>query len=103
MRNPVLAVSLLGSTVLWGAVAVLSAAQNTPVRPVAASPAVTPARVATAPAATGQSANEALLKQYCVTCHNARLKTGGLELDGLDMTKLPEHAETWEKVVRKVR
>jgi hypothetical protein len=59
--------------------------------------------VATAPAATGQSANEALLKQYCVTCHNARLKTGGLELDGLDMTKLPEHAETWEKVVRKVR
>ena len=38
-----------------------------------------------------------------MTCHNTRLKTGGLELDGLDMAKLPEHAEVWEKVVRKVR
>ena len=99
MRNPVLAVSLA----VWGAAAVLSAAQNPPLRPVPASPAAVPPRVATAPAATGQPANEALLKQYCITCHNARLKTGGLELDGLDMAKLPEHAETWEKVVRKVR
>ena len=41
--------------------------------------------------------------EYCVTCHNARLKTGGLALDGLDLARLPEHADVWEKVVRKLR
>ena len=38
-----------------------------------------------------------------MTCHNARVKTGGLALDGLDLARLPEHAEVWEKVVRKIR
>jgi len=45
----------------------------------------------------------ALVDQYCVTCHNTRLKTGGLLLDQLDLTHLADHAETGEKVVRKVR
>ena len=44
-----------------------------------------------------------LLNQYCVTCHNGRLKTGGLELDKLDLNHVAANAETWEKVVRKVR
>jgi mono/diheme cytochrome c family protein len=52
---------------------------------------------APAPASAG------LVKQYCVTCHNQRLKTGGLALDGLDTTDVPAQAEVWEKVVRKVR
>jgi hypothetical protein len=30
------------------------------------------------------SSQKALLNQYCVTCHNQKLKTGGLELDALD-------------------
>ena len=84
MRNATLAVTVA----LWGAVVALSAAQTGPAVPVAAAQ---------------QASQEALLKQYCVTCHNARLKTGGLELDGLDLAKLPDHAELWEKVVRKVR
>jgi hypothetical protein len=45
----------------------------------------------------------ALIKQYCVTCHNPRLKTGGLSLDGLDPAVAGEHSDLWEKVVRKVR
>ena len=45
----------------------------------------------------------ALLDRYCVTCHNQRLKTAGLELDRLDAGAVGEHAETWEKVVRKLR
>jgi len=95
MRNQTLAVTLT----LWGAVAVLSAAQNAPGR--SATP---PSAASIAPVAASQQASqEAVLKQYCVTCHNARLKTGGLELDGLDMATLPDHAEVWEKVVRKVR
>ena len=46
---------------------------------------------------------KALLTQYCVTCHNQKLKTGGLELDQLDVQNAGPQAETWEKVVRKVR
>jgi mono/diheme cytochrome c family protein len=45
---------------------------------------------------------KALLDQYCVTCHNERLKTGGLALDTV-RGRVGEDAETWEKVVRKVR
>jgi len=45
----------------------------------------------------------ALLSQYCVTCHNPRLKSGGLTLDAADLAQLENHTETWEKVVRKLR
>jgi len=44
----------------------------------------------------------ALLKQYCLTCHNERAKTGGLVLD-TELSKLAADRERWEKVVRKVR
>src|SRR5262245_3853058 len=47
--------------------------------------------------------SRALLDQYCVTCHNDRLKTANLSLQGLDLTKVAEHADLWEKVVRKLR
>ena len=46
---------------------------------------------------------KALMDQYCVTCHNERLKTGGLALDSLKPDRIAADAETWEKVVRKVR
>ena len=47
--------------------------------------------------------NRALLDQYCVGCHNDRLKSGGLALNKIDVTKPTENAETWEKVIRKLR
>ena len=40
-----------------------------------------------------------VLDKYCVTCHNARLKTAGLLLDSLDVDHVGDHAEEWEKVV----
>jgi hypothetical protein len=43
------------------------------------------------------------LDKYCVSCHNQRLKTAGLTLDTLDLAAVPAHAETWEKVIRKLR
>ncbi|MBV9742756.1 MAG: DUF1587 domain-containing protein, partial [Acidobacteriia bacterium] len=49
------------------------------------------------------SAQRAVLDRYCVVCHNAKLKTGNLELDKLDLVHLGDHAETGEKVVRKLR
>ena len=44
-----------------------------------------------------------LVQKYCFTCHNARAKTGGLVLEGLDPGETTTNAEVWEKVVRKVR
>jgi mono/diheme cytochrome c family protein len=46
---------------------------------------------------------QALLSRYCITCHNERLKTGGLALDRMDVSNVAPHAEAWEKVVRKLR
>jgi hypothetical protein len=42
-------------------------------------------------------------KQYCVSCHNDRLKTGGLVLDGLDYEHPASDPNVWEKVIRKVQ
>jgi hypothetical protein len=51
----------------------------------------------------GEAAERAVIDKYCVTCHNQKLKTGGLSLDVMDITKVGEGAEVWEKVVRKLR
>ena len=45
----------------------------------------------------------ATLDRYCVTCHNDRVKAGGLVLAGLDVARPAPDAATWEKVVRKLR
>jgi hypothetical protein len=55
-----------------------------------------------AAASCAETPEEALLHQYCTGCHNAKLKTGGLVLEGLDPSHPGDNAETWEKVVRKV-
>ena len=45
----------------------------------------------------------ALLDQYCVSCHNQRLRSGGLTLDNANLADLGANAAVWEKVVRKLR
>jgi mono/diheme cytochrome c family protein len=55
----------------------------------------------TGPVAAASQA--AVLKQYCITCHNDRLRTGNLALDSIDLANLSANADTWEKVVRKLR
>ncbi len=64
-----------------------------------------------APAAAeagGQSAADeavsaqALLDRYCITCHNARLRTADLALDEADLADVSVHAEVWEEVLRKL-
>ena len=54
-------------------------------------------------ATTDAAASRVLLNQYCVTCHNERMKTADLMLDKLDVQNVASNAETWEKVVRKLR
>ena len=53
--------------------------------------------------AGGAAQVRAVLDRYCLTCHNDRLRTAGLTLEALDVEQAAEHAETWEKVVRKLR
>ena len=52
---------------------------------------------------TDLASKGALLATYCVTCHNERTRTAGLMLDKLDLGHIAADAETWEKVVRKLR
>jgi mono/diheme cytochrome c family protein len=72
----------------------------------AVSPAQGPAQgtaQSTAQSTAQGTAQGALINQYCVTCHNQRAKTGGLALDTMSLSDIPAGAETWEKVIRKVR
>jgi mono/diheme cytochrome c family protein len=55
------------------------------------------------PAASTQDPHRAMLNTYCVGCHNTRLKTGGLALDGLDLQAAADNAQIWEKALRKLR
>jgi hypothetical protein len=47
--------------------------------------------------------SKAFVDTYCATCHNQRLKIGGLALDTLDIHDVGAHAPEWEKVVVKLR
>ncbi|HLH43967.1 MAG TPA: DUF1592 domain-containing protein [Bryobacteraceae bacterium] len=44
-----------------------------------------------------------LVSAYCVSCHNQRLKTAGLALDLANADHPADSAETWEKVIVKLR
>jgi cytochrome c5 len=95
---------LLVFAVLSFAVAVATA------RPGAQAPAspAAPAQAQSAPAATASAAvaaasAAAVLKQYCATCHNERLKSGGVVIDPAAVRNVSASADHWEKVVRKLR
>jgi mono/diheme cytochrome c family protein len=63
--------------------------------------------VADAPQAPATPTSSSPLKpaidRYCVTCHNAKLKTAGLSLEQMDPSLVGRDPETWEKVARKLR
>jgi len=44
-----------------------------------------------------------VFETYCFDCHNAVDRAGDLVLDRLSPDAVPDHAATWEKVVRKLR
>ena len=59
----------------------------------------------TAPARTAPPAGTpaAVVDQYCVRCHSARLRTGGLVLENLDPAHPGPNADIWERVVARLR
>jgi mono/diheme cytochrome c family protein len=58
---------------------------------------------ASSASAPDSTAERAFLDKYCVTCHSDKLRTAGLSLQSIDTGNVPAGAETWEKVIRKVR
>ena len=48
------------------------------------------------------SSQRQFLDRYCVSCHNEKLKTGGLSLVQVDLSKPGAQSELWEKVLRKL-
>jgi hypothetical protein len=52
-----------------------------------------------------ESSHWAMVNKYCVECHNATDWAGSLALDTLEHseTAIPREAETWEKVIRRLR
>ena len=87
---------------LAGLVGLAVAASFQPPAHAAASPGPPPGaagRQAPAP----EPPSRELFDRYCVTCHNERLRTAGLLLDRLDVSRVHANAETLEKVVRKLR
>jgi len=82
---------------------VAAAGQPTGARP------AQPAQISRPAGATPTADQRALLDRYCVGCHNQRGKAAGQEparkltLDDLDLARIPDRAEAWERVVRKMR
>jgi mono/diheme cytochrome c family protein len=46
---------------------------------------------------------KSVANQYCVNCHDAAVKKGGLDLEHLSRDDVTQHPEEWEHVIRKLR
>ncbi len=44
-----------------------------------------------------------VVNQYCVGCHNSKVKAGSFVLDSILTAPIGQHSDAWEKVVRKLR
>ena len=53
-----------------------------------------------APASAGRY--RTVVDRYCVACHNERLRTANLTLDGADLGQVAADAALWEKVLQKI-
>lgn len=62
------------------------------------------AALATLPvgAHASQVQSQALINQYCAVCHNQTLKSGGISLEGLNLSDIAGNSGTLEKMLRKV-
>ena len=69
-----------------------------------------PGRLQAAGAAAAQQTSvdpnaepQRMFRRYCIGCHNDRLRTADLSIAALDVENVPADAETWEKVVTRLR
>ena len=69
-----------------------------------------PGRLQAAGAAAAQQTSvdpnaepQQMFRRYCIGCHNDRLRTADFSIAALDVENVPADAETWEKVVTRLR
>ena len=62
----------------------------------------TPQSTAVVVGTSTASSQRQFLDRYCVTCHNERVKSGGMNLSQADLSRLTAQSELWEKVARKL-
>src|SRR5262245_50845889 len=65
----------------------------------------TPAPPASVAQPAAPSPQRAFMSRYCASCHNSKLKNpaGSLALSDIDVDQIGEHAEVWERVVKKLK
>lgn len=51
---------------------------------------------------TTESAGK-LVNQYCIGCHNDKVKSSNFSLENADLSTVGDHPEVWERVIRKMR
>ncbi|HSP68610.1 MAG TPA: DUF1592 domain-containing protein [Bryobacteraceae bacterium] len=57
----------------------------------------------TTPQTATQQTSKTVLDQYCVGCHNDKIKTSNFSLEKADLSIAGDHPEVWERVIRKMR
>jgi hypothetical protein len=84
--------TLLGVAAVWAGQATVRAVYSAGDSPVQAAAATAPTLIL-----------QQTLDKYCVTCHNATLKTAGLLIDGLDVHDVAANTQRWERIATKLR
>src|SRR5437773_5268167 len=69
----------------------------------AGAPGARTVRGGVAETARGPEQARKLLDTYCAGCHNARARAGGVAFDALTLDTPHDHADVWEKALRKLR
>src|SRR5688500_7229082 len=87
-------------------VASMTAVFTAPQAPATSQPAAAPSpeiRLKPDSTTSGAETHLATINQYCVGCHNDRTKTAGVSFQGVTAESIGQHAEVFEKAVRKMR
>jgi Protein of unknown function (DUF1592)/Protein of unknown function (DUF1588)/Protein of unknown function (DUF1595)/Protein of unknown function (DUF1585)/Protein of unknown function (DUF1587) len=104
MRHP--RILILTGAAVWVCLLLSAGAQRTTdqprpgpnVQPPAGKLGVAPGKVEARP-----GDQTAVVKRYCVGCHNDKMKTGGLSLENFDAARAFEHADIGEAMIRKLQ
>jgi cytochrome c5 len=88
-------------SLLWVSTVTFDATTATEAAPASQTPG--PQTTAAATAAVPAGPARQLVTEYCLACHNQRLRTANLSLDTAAAGEIADSAETWEKVVTKLR